>query len=68
MSYRGGRLQVLQAISPPEGSSLLAERLVELCMWGILSAPMLQWLADAAVTDGVNKRQLLDLASLGAHG
>ena len=66
-NVRGGRLQVLEAVAADQ-TSLLADRLVELSMWGILSPPMIQWLAAAAVADGLDKRPIADLAGLGAHG
>ena len=66
-NVRGGRLQVLTAVAAAQ-KSLLADRLVEIGMWGILSPPMIQWLAAAAVADGLDKRPIVDLAGLGAHG
>ena len=66
----GGRSQRARAAKHihDRGSSVLAERLVELWSWGLISAVLLQWLADAAVCDGLQHNDLVKLANLGAKG
>ena len=66
----GGRAQRTRAAKHmhDRGSSVLAERLVELWSWGLISAVLLQWLADAAVCDGLQHDDLVKLANLGSKG
>eukprot|EP00974_Lingulodinium_polyedra_P038396 3679008-Lingulodinium_polyedra.AAC.1 len=72
----GGTQQRLAAIasssrgpetSPPH-ESVLANRLLNLFGWGLISAHTVQWLAEGAVEDGLHVEEVENLASLGAKG
>ena len=66
LSRSGGSTQRLQHPRPHVANSVLSERLQEAWGWGLLSAPLLQWLADGAVQDGSQGVQ--DLANIGSKG
>ena len=62
----GGSRQRGELQGPEEGTSVLAERLQEAWGWGLLSAPLVQWLAAGASEDGA--RGVTDLANIGTQG
>ena len=66
LSRSGGSSQRLQHRQSIAESSVLAERLQEAWGWGLLSAPLVQWLAEGGRQDGANG--LGGLAGLGSHG
>ena len=71
MARRGGAAQrVWEAESHGEDhpDSALVERLLELWAWGILSAPLTQWLAEGTVLDGNSRPDVVALASVGKAG
>ena len=71
MARRGGAAQrVWEAESHGEDhpDSALVERLLELWAWGILSAPLTQWLAEGTVLDGNSRLDVVALASVGKAG
>ena len=51
LARRGGVHQQRQQALPNVYRSVLASRLIELWSWGQISSPLLQWLADGALTD-----------------
>ncbi|CAK0824589.1 unnamed protein product [Prorocentrum cordatum] len=71
---RGGTRQrraALDAAGQPSAvtsKSALAEILLFLFGWGLLTATCIQWVAGAAVRDGLNHPDLLKLAAVGAAG
>ena len=68
----GGSRQLSEVVgdvvSSAPAKSHLAERLLLLFGWGLVSAPTIQWLAEGAVLDGVEHARVKDLASLGSSG
>eukprot|EP00969_Alexandrium_andersonii_P156621 6924261-Alexandrium_andersonii.AAC.1 len=68
---RGGiRQQVLvgQHLERGHASSHLADRLLQLWSWGLLSSPAVQWLAEGCVLDQGVSDQTRVLASIGHSG
>ena len=58
MLRRGGSRQLMESAaiasdSLDEGHSVLAERLLMLCGWGLVSANCIRWLAEGAREDGL---------------
>ena len=66
LARSGGSSQRFQHRQSSAESSVLAERLQEAWGWGLLSAPLVQWLAEGALQDGA--QGLGGLAGLGSHG
>eukprot|EP00969_Alexandrium_andersonii_P360001 15454425-Alexandrium_andersonii.AAC.1 len=48
----GSRQRIEAALEQPPAESVLASRLAEAWGWGLVSAPVLQWLAEGAALDG----------------
>ena len=73
---RGGTQQRLAAAASssrdpgakPSTQSVLADRLLNLFGWGLISASTVQWLAAGAVDDGLHVGEVEKLASLGTNG
>ena len=51
-----------------EGHSVLAERLLMLCGWGLVSAYCIRWLAEGAREDGLEIDAIKKLSELGSRG
>ena len=51
-----------------ENKSRLAEALLLLFAWGLVSASSAQWLAQCALDDGLRHPEIAKLASIGKHG
>jgi hypothetical protein len=49
-------------------SSILVSRLLLIWGWGLLSAPVVQWLAEGAVMDGLINEHIKQLSKIGDHG
>ena len=62
----GGVRQRFEQAAPAPTDSCLRERLEEAWGWGLLSAPLLQWLAEGSVLDGGSGCEAL--AGLGSGG
>ena len=69
---RGGiqqrRAAAENAVAQPEEPSRLAALLLNSWVWGDMSALQLQKIAEAALADGAEHRDLRQLASIGSHG
>ena len=69
----GGSRQLADAIhlqgdGSIEPSSFLADRLLHLFGWGLLSATTVQWLADGAKLDGLSNAKVDRIAGIGTNG
>ena len=51
-----------------EAKSYLADVLVMIFRWGLITAVCVQWIAQAAVKDGMVNTKMLDLCNIGAEG
>ena len=49
-------------------NSKLASRLLFFWAWGLLSAPMVQWIAAGAIEDGLDNEHVRELANIGCQG
>ena len=72
---RGGHKQVLarakrkrEEEGGEETPSKLASELIGQWSWGLMSAPLLQRLAEAAVADGLSQDQLVKISKMGGSG
>ena len=73
MLGRGGTRQLMEnerivSGSLGEGHSVLAERLLMLCGWGLVSANCIRWLAEGAREDGLEIDAIKKLSELGGRG
>ena len=67
----GGRNQqasLNQRAVPGPTESVLANRLLDLWSWGHLSTPVVQYLAEAGVQDGLRQDNIQKLAGIGSQG
>ena len=62
------RVHAAEALEPREPTSQLREQLLEAWGWGLLSAPLLQALAEAGEADGITNSGLQQLAAIGSRG
>ena len=71
---RGGARQqqevaaAASSVGRPASNSVLADRLLTLFGWGVISANTAQWIADGAVQDGLCVSEVQKLAKLGSGG
>ena len=70
---RGGvrqqaEIEALLAPPPQSSTSMLADRLLMLFGWGLLSAGTIQWLASGAVDDGLSQGDIVAIARIGSGG
>ena len=65
---RKGKIPVVENALGPRHRSVLADRLLYMFGWGHLSANSIQWIAEAAVMDGMKDETLVSLAGAGAGG
>ena len=68
LQQTGGAHQRIRAATGEGRGSVLAERLTEAWGWGLISAPILQWFAEAAVEDGSDLYELQRLSGIGSSG
>ena len=65
---RGNTRQRVNISGVAHTSSVLAQRLLQLWSWGLLSAPLVQWLAEGAVKDGSTHTDMEQLSRVGSGG
>ena len=68
LAGRGGTRQRVNISGVAHTSSVLAQRLLQLWSWGLLLAPLVQWLAEGAVKDGSTHTDMEQLSRVGSGG